>query len=111
MTLFGSVATMKPKPGKEEAVSAMIDEWWRLRSPGAVPGAVAVHLFRAVEEPGTFMFSVVFDSREEYEANANDPAQSMWHRKLASMLIEEPVWTDGDILSSHTRGAADSDPR
>ncbi len=109
MVMFGSIAVMKPKTGKEEAFVALMDEWWRLRTPEPVPGAVAMHVYRGIEDPSIFMAPVIFHSREEYEANANDPAQSAWHRKLGSLLTEPPEWIDGDIVSSH-RAPGESDP-
>jgi hypothetical protein len=51
------------------------------------------------------MIPVVFETRESYEANANDPAQSYWHRRLVALLEEPPTWIDGDVLSSSIRDA------
>ena len=76
MDQFGSIAVMKPKPGREEEVFEMMNEWWRLRTPAPVPGALAMHVYRGIEDPSTLMVPIVFASREQYEANANDPAQS-----------------------------------
>lgn len=101
MSQFGSIATLKPKPGREDDIVKMLDEWWTLRTPAPVPGALALYLFCGAEDPGTWMLTVVFETREQYEDNAKNPAQSAWHRKLVSMLREEPKWIDGDVVASH----------
>ena len=101
--MFGSIAVVRPKEGKEADVVAHFAEWWRLRSPQVVPEAIAGHVFRPVDRPGELMIPVVFETREAYEANAKDPAQSYWYRKLVAMLEEEPRWIDGDVLSSSIR--------
>ena len=46
--------------------------------------------------------AVVFQSRAEYEANANDPAQGAWYENLLTPLEDEPRWSDGDVLVSHS---------
>ena len=101
--MFGSIAVVKPKEGKEAAVVAMFDEWWRMRSPGPVHEALAAHVFRRLDRPGELMVPVVFEDRASYEENARDPAQSHWHRRLVALLEEEPQWIDGDVLSSQIR--------
>jgi hypothetical protein len=103
--MFGSIAVVRPKEGKEAEVIALFEEWWRLRSPQVVPDAIAGHVFRLVERPDELMVPVVFETREGYEANANDPAQSYWHRRLVALLKEEPRWIDGDVVSSWIRGS------
>ena len=45
--------------------------------------------------------SVVFDSKDEYMANANDPEQERWYLALVELLDGEPRWIDGDVLSTH----------
>jgi hypothetical protein len=101
--VFGSIAVVRPKEGKEAEVVALFEEWWRVRSPQPVPEAVSGYVFRLVERPDELMIPIVFETRESYEANARDPAQSYWHRRLVALLKEEPRWLDGDILASFSR--------
>lgn len=102
--MFGSIAVLRPKEGKEAEVVALFEEWWRLRTPRPVHEAIAGHVFRRVDRPDELMAPVVFATREAYEANAADPAQGYWHRRLVALLKEEPTWIDGDILSSSIAG-------
>ena len=98
--MFGSIAILKPKEGREADVLALLDEWWRLRTPKPVTAAIAAHVFRLVERPDELMVPVVFESRESFEENSADPAQSYWHRRLVALLREDPVWIDGEVLAS-----------
>ena len=99
--MFGTIATMRPKPGQEAAVAAAVEEWWVDRQP-AVSGARALHLYRSLATPGEVVMTVVFQSRAEYEANANDPAQGVWYEALLTLLEDAPSWSDGDVLVSHS---------
>ena len=103
--MFGSIAVVRPKAGKEDQVVALFEEWWTVRTPQVVPEAIAGHVFRLVDRANEIMVPVVFETREAYEANANDPAQSYWHRRLVALLEEEPTWIDGDIVASFMPGA------
>ena len=42
--------------------------------------------------------AVVFDSKESYRANAEDPAQDQRFRQLQSLLASEPEWHDGEVM-------------
>ncbi len=100
--MFGTIAILKPKSGQESTVVEMMERWWDERSP-AVPGVRASHVYRNVSNPEELMLAVVFDSREQYEANAQDPEQDRWFQQVAELLDGEPRWIDGDVLSSHVR--------
>ena len=98
--MFGTIAILKPKVGAEENVVALAEEWWRERKPN-VKGARASHLYRNASNPAELMMAVVFDSKEDYQANAAAPEQDAWYRKLVEQLEEEPRWIDGDVLASY----------
>ena len=100
--MFGTIALMKPKEGQEQKIVEMAEEWWRERAP-KVKGARAAHLYRNESNPAELMMAVVFDSKEDYQANAEDPAQDEWHRRLVEHLESEPRWIDGAVLHSATR--------
>ncbi len=52
---------------------------------------------------GALVATVLFDSREHYEANAADPAQDAWYRELVTLVEADPTWADGDVLTAHSR--------
>ena len=96
--MYGTIALMKPKAGQEAAMVAMLDKWWSERRP-KVKGAISSTIYRNVQNPAELMMAVVFDSKENYEANANDPEQDRWYREMVALLEGEPRWIDGDVLS------------
>jgi len=97
--MFGTIFTMRPKTGRENDVVALFDQWDRERRP-KIKGALAGHLYRNDQNPGELMAAVVFDSRENYFANANDPEQDRWYRELVALLEAEPRFIDGEVLRS-----------
>jgi quinol monooxygenase YgiN len=99
--MFGTIAILKPKQGRESDVLAHFDKWWKERS-GKVKGALGGDLRRNASNPAELIATVSFASVEEYRANAEDPAQDAWFRQLAEMLDGEPRWIDGEILLRHT---------
>lgn len=48
---------------------------------------------------------VVFQDRESYFANANDPAQDEFFQRMMEMLDGEPVWHDGEIVYAGPKSA------
>ena len=40
----------------------------------------------------------VFESKEAYVANANDPEQHEAFTKMMEHLVAEPNWTDGEYI-------------
>lgn len=96
--MFGSVFTMRSKPGQEQALVALFDRWNQERRP-KIKGSVGGFVFRSADDPRQFIAVAVFDSRESYFANANDPEQDRWYRELVAVLEGEPKFSDGDVLS------------
>ena len=96
--MFGTVAIIKPKAGQESAVAKALDSWWGERRPKA-KGAIASTLHRNESNPSELILSVVFDSKENYQANAADPEQDKWYQELRALLESDPHWMDGDVLA------------
>lgn len=99
--MFGSIFVMRPRPGMEQAVIAHMGKWQEEREP-KIKGFKASHLYRNVQNPAELMAAVVFDSKENYFANSDDPEQDTWYRELVALLETEPSFIDGDVLLSHT---------
>jgi quinol monooxygenase YgiN len=96
--MYGTIALMRPKPGQEDQLLAQFDRWWVERRPN-VRGAIANTMYRNKSNPAELMVAVVFDSEENYTANADDPEQDKWYREMVQFLEGEPRWIDGEILS------------
>jgi hypothetical protein len=101
--MYGTVFRMRAKAGREPEVRALFDEWWRERAP-AVRGAQAGYVFQPEGSPGEWIGVVVFADRESYRANAEDPAQDRWYRRLREALEADPAWEDGPIVSGYPAG-------
>jgi quinol monooxygenase YgiN len=97
--MYGSVFTMQPRKGKEEALKAIFDEWVRERRP-KVKGFVATYVFRPDNRPNTLIGVAIFSDRAAYRANADDPEQDKWYRRMRELLVADPKWEDGEVVSA-----------
>jgi quinol monooxygenase YgiN len=96
--MYGTVARMKPKPGQEKAIAALLDEWQKTRG-NKVKGALAGYLYKPDKSPGEMLMVAVFQDKTTYTANAQDPEQDRWYQKLRAMLAADPLWEDGEIVA------------
>jgi antibiotic biosynthesis monooxygenase (ABM) superfamily enzyme len=76
MTMYGTVARLKLQSGKEEEFIAQNAVYKDLN----IPGFIATAVYRADAGDGEYWMAVVFDSKESYRANAEDPAQDQRFR-------------------------------
>ncbi len=96
--MYGTIAIVKVSPENRSKVTSMFDSWWSERAP-KVKGAVASTLHVNDANPSELILSVVFESKETYDANANDPAQDTWYKQLRALLDSDPRWMDGEVLA------------
>lgn len=99
--MYGTVAHVRPKPGEAEALIKMSQDWTRSRAPKA-RGFVADYLFQSEKNPDEYLLVAIFEDRESYFANAQDPEQDRWYQQMRSHLQEDPVWEDGEIVFAQT---------
>ncbi len=97
--MYGSIFRFTLKPGGEAEAMEMFDaerssETGRLRAAGLV----ASYIFRL--DNGGHMGVAIFEDREKYLANANDPRQDEWYRKFRALAEEDPEWNDGEVIST-----------
>jgi quinol monooxygenase YgiN len=94
--MYGTIARIHPKPGSQEAMRALAEEWEAKR--GQVAGSRATYMFvpdhNPYDEPTTFMIAI-FDDEASYRANADDPEQDAWYRRMRELLEDDPDWMDG----------------
>lgn len=95
---YGTIARLRAKPGKQQELLELMHTYDDLD----VPGMRGTNVYQMDDDADVYMISVVFDSKEAYHANANDPAQNQRYEKMAALLAEEPQWHDGEIV--HTVG-------
>lgn len=95
--MYGTVARLRPKQGHEQDVIEYVEHWSRVRKP-EVPGALGGYVYRLDDDPRTWIFTVVFQDRESYRANAESAAMNDDYRRLRALLVESPIWEDGEIV-------------
>jgi quinol monooxygenase YgiN len=96
--MYGTVAILKPKAGQEQALVQALETWWNERRP-QVKGAISSTIHRNEGNPSELIMSVVFDSKENYVANAEDPEQDKLYQEMRALLESDPRWMDGDVLA------------
>jgi hypothetical protein len=96
---YGTVFKFKVKSGHEADLLSVWDEWERDMQP-KVKGAGAGYLYKLDNEPGTFIGVAVFDTKEDYFANADNPEQDKWFQRIREHLEADPEWNDGEIVRS-----------
>ncbi len=98
--MFGTIARFRIKTNEEEELRRLHDQWWRERAP-KVKGAITGYLCKPeAGPPDERILVAIFDTRENYFANANDPEQDRWYREIRSHLTADPEWTDVEIEQS-----------
>ncbi len=95
--MYGSIFRMRPMAGREQDVIEVFHEWDRERRPN-VRGVVGGYLMRPDSNTGELIGVAVFEDKEAYLANGNDPEQDAWFRKLRNLLQSDPTWEDGEYV-------------
>ncbi len=88
--MFVLLLTYRARPGREEAVVALHEEWERcLRSE--VKGYLYGDLLRHPQDPQGFIEVRRFRSDAMLGMDEADIEQEQWHRRLVELIEEEPV--------------------
>lgn len=97
--MYGTVANMRIKAGHGDALLALIKEWNTERKP-KVPGALNGYVFKLDSDPQDWILIGLFQDKDTYTANADDPEQDRWFRRVMEHLEAEPVWHDGEAFET-----------
>ncbi len=97
--MYGTVANLRLKSGSGPALVALMEEWGRERKPH-VRGAVAGYVLQPDDRSSEAILVAVFEDRATYRANADDPEQDRWYRRVREHLEADPTWTDGEITQT-----------
>jgi quinol monooxygenase YgiN len=99
--MYGTIFNMRPIRGQEQKVQELFENWERERNNN-VEGVIGVYLFKNSSRPGIMVGVAIFDSKETFMKNANNPAQDRWYHELRGLLEDDPEWNDSEvILSAH----------
>jgi heme-degrading monooxygenase HmoA len=92
--MYGTVAHFFVKPGMESKLAEQIAEFDAIKRRGAK----AVYVYRMDNNPNEFYMAVVWDTKENYVANANSPEQNTRYQDYVQTLERAPEWHDGEIV-------------
>lgn len=95
--MYGTVAKIQVKPGRDVELLELFDEWDRDLKP-KVKGAMGGYTYRLDEDPNTFIMTAVFKDKATYDANADSPEQDKWYQRMRECLVADPEWNDGEIV-------------
>jgi len=97
--MYGTVAHMRVKAGHQDDLIKLIGEWNAERAP-KISGAVSGYMVREDNDPQNMIMIGIFESKDTYQKNANDPDQDQWFQCIMEHLESEPQWHDGEFSES-----------
>jgi quinol monooxygenase YgiN len=92
--MYGTVAKLKIKPGKEEAFR----EFGKRTSEDAPPGLVFDYVFKLDSGNDEYFLVVGFTDKDAYVKNAESPEMHQRYEEYRNLLAAEPEWHDGEIV-------------
>ena len=95
--MYGTVANIRVKAGHQGDLTKLIQEWNTDRKP-KIPGAVTGYLVQLDSDPQDMIIIGIFDNKDLYMKNADDPEQDRWFRRMMEHLESEPDWRDGEFI-------------
>ena len=95
--MYGTVAHIRVKVGHEDGLKQTMRDWNTERKP-KVAGAMSGYLYQLDSDPQDWTMVALFQDKETYRANADDPDQDRWFRRLMEHLEAEPQWHDGEAF-------------
>ena len=102
--MYGTIARLRLKYGAEAELERLTAEF----STFNVPGYMGEYVYRMDADPRECYLAVLFESKDAYWANAQDPAQHQRYEQLRALLEADPEWHDGEIIHQSTRAMAAS---
>ncbi len=97
--MYGTVAYIRVKSGHQDDLASVMEEWRTQRKP-KVKGALDSYVFKMDADSQDWILVALFEDKESYFANANDPEQGAWFERFMEHLKDEPRWHDGEVFQS-----------
>jgi len=92
--MYGTVATMKVKPGMFQKLRETTMNQEQMN----IPGLVNTYVYQMDADPNTLMLAVVFTDKDAYVKNAGSPEQNQRYEQMLALLEGPPEWHDGEIV-------------
>ncbi len=96
--MYETVANIRVKAGHGDELFAVMEKWEHERGH-EVKGNLGGYLFRLDRDPQEMILVAVFEDKESYEANADNPEQDKWYQEMRQHLEADPQWNDGEAFS------------
>ena len=93
--MYGTVARLQAKAGVQAKIAALAREMRGVE----ISGLVADYLYQVDNAEDEYYMAVVFETKAAYMANANSPEQDARYQQLRALLVADPEWHDGEVLS------------
>ena len=91
--MYGTVAQTRVKPENREKLREVFQ---RQMSEVDVPGFVTSYVLFENDGDAMWLFAI-FEDRESYDRNADDPAQHERYVEYRALMEQDPEWHDGTI--------------
>ena len=91
--MYGTVARTRVKPENRAALEEVMA---RQMAEGTAPGFVSGYTLFENDSDVVWMFAV-FEDRDSYDKNADDPRQHERYVEYRALMEDEPEWHDGSI--------------
>lgn len=88
--MFVTISIYKAKPGEEDAIIALYEDWQRTLRP-RTQGYLSGELLRSIENPCEFIAISHFESQEAAQRSTSISEQNAWYRRLISLMQIESV--------------------
>jgi hypothetical protein len=90
--MYGTVAKMQVQPGKADELRTTMEQQM------SDPVAGYVKSYALIEnDSDTLWLTVIFDDKDSYMKNADDPSQHERYMAMRALLAADPEWHDGTI--------------
>ncbi len=90
--MYGTVAKTRVKPENRDKLNDVMQK----QSAAQVPGFVDGYMLWENDSDTAWLFAI-FEDRESYDRNADDPAQNERYVVYRALMEDEPEWHDGEI--------------
>ena len=94
--MYGTIARMRVRPDRLADMDRLITGYDDLD----IAGFVSVHIYRMDNDASEYYMAVLFEDRDSYRRNAEDPRQDARYRQMRELLVADPEWHDGEVVWS-----------
>lgn len=91
--MYGTVARTQVSAANREKMQALMQDQLARRD---VPGFVTSFVLYENDSDNAWLLAI-FEDRESYDRNADDPAQDADYREYRALMEADPEWHDGEI--------------